>query len=90
MSGCPLRGDELHSAAIITTGAGAKTKQIHDRMPVILHPEDWGTWLSTETEKDELKGLLKSAPDNGLEMYPVSTRINTATYDEPDCVGAVT
>ena len=30
-------GDELHSATIITTGAGAKTQHIHDRMPVACH-----------------------------------------------------
>ena len=58
-------------------------------MPVILQPEDWDAWLSNDTDKDELKGLLKPALDHVLETYPVSTRVNTATYEAPDCVEAI-
>lgn len=78
--------EELRSATIIVTEAGARTKPIHDRMPVILPPEAWSTWLSPETPKKELLELLRSAPDETVEAYPVSTRVNRPGNDDAGCV----
>ena len=41
----PLTGDWLQSFAIITTTANELTAEVHDRMPVILHPRDYDRWL---------------------------------------------
>ena len=59
-------------------------RPIHNRMPVILKREDEGQWLNKE-EKDSIKllNLLKPAPDQEYEAYPVSTRVNKATNDDP-------
>ncbi len=39
------QGNELWSYAIITTTPNAEMTSVHDRMPVILHPDDWELWL---------------------------------------------
>lgn len=67
----------LHSCTIITTEANATMEPVHDRMPVILPPSAWGTWLDRENQDlVELHGLLVPAPDNLLTMHPVATDVN--------------
>jgi putative SOS response-associated peptidase YedK len=79
-------GDELRSATIIVKDAGVTTKTIHDRMPVVLPPEAWDTWLSKETPKKDLHALLQSANDDALTMYPVSTWVNDAHNNDVSCI----
>ena len=68
-----LRGDALHSCTIITTTANEDMAVVHDRMPVLLAPDTWATWLDeTNHDLDALGGLLVPAPAGGLELYPVA------------------
>lgn len=77
-------GSELDTCAIITTGANKTLAPIHDRMPVILAPKDWDAWLLTpETEARDLLPLLRPAPDDLLEAYEISTRVNRVANDDP-------
>ena len=72
-------GDEVtvRSATIITGAANQAMSAIHDRMPVILPPSEWETWLSPEQHDTELLGkLLVPAPDRLITMHPVSTDVN--------------
>lgn len=78
--------EELRTATIIVTDAGAKTKPIHDRMPVILPAEAWGTWLAPDSSKGELLGLLRSAPDEVLDVYPVGTWVSNSVNEGERCV----
>jgi putative SOS response-associated peptidase YedK len=56
-------GSEVRSATIITTDANDIVAPIHNRMPVILHPEDYGLWLDPDfDEKEPLTTLLKPYP----------------------------
>jgi putative SOS response-associated peptidase YedK len=58
-------GSELESAAIITSGPNAEIARIHDRSPVIIHPQDFETWLNHEnTSEKEAAELLKPPPDD--------------------------
>jgi putative SOS response-associated peptidase YedK len=73
------REEALHSCTIITTDANATMAEIHHRMPVILPPGAWGTWLDRdEDDLDTLGRLLVPAPDDLLAMHPVSTEVNNA------------
>ncbi len=74
-------GGEIDSACIITTSANATLAPIHARMPVMIAPEDFEVWLTGET--DEAMALLAPAPDDLLEAYPVSDRVNKADADDP-------
>jgi putative SOS response-associated peptidase YedK len=39
------RGNWIKSCSILTTTPNAVTSAIHDRMPVILNPDDYDVWL---------------------------------------------
>lgn len=73
-------GEIVRSFAIITTAANAVMAPIHERMPVILEPEDWPLWLG------EIKGdpacLLHPAAEGVLRCWPVSTRVNSPANND--------
>ena len=73
-------GSDLHTFSIITTSPNRLMENIHDRMPVILHPDDEKRWLS-ETESPELESLLKPFDENLMTAYPVSKLVNSPTND---------
>jgi putative SOS response-associated peptidase YedK len=59
-------------------------KEIHHRMPVILHPEDYELWLDSDfDEKEALTSLLKPYPADAMEAYTVSRRVNKPSNNEP-------
>jgi putative SOS response-associated peptidase YedK len=73
-------GSEIDTAAIVTTDASNPLMPIHERMPVVLAPEDFEKWLSAAPE--EAAALLKPAPDDLFALTPVSTRVNSADNDD--------
>jgi putative SOS response-associated peptidase YedK len=79
----PERPDEkLRSCTIITTDANEEVRSIHDRMPAILPPETWGSWLREDNDDvDALGRLLVPAPPRFVELYPVSTEVNNVRND---------
>ncbi len=81
------QGEILRTCTILTTRANATLKPLHDRMPVILRPQDYDVWLNPEeVENDALQSLLQPYDDQALIAYPVSTRVNRASYDSVDCL----
>ena len=61
--------------------------EIHDRMPVVIPPEQWATWLDpAPREPGELRALLEPREDIALAAYPVSTLVNNVRNDGPDLV----
>lgn len=57
---------------------------LHDRMPAILSPEDFDAWLDPKATPEQLKALLRSAPDGTLAMYPVSRAVNSPKNNGPE------
>jgi putative SOS response-associated peptidase YedK len=83
-------GSEVRSATIITTDANDVVAPIHNRMPVILHPEDYELWLDPDfDEKEPLSTLLKPYPAEAMEAYPVSRVVNSPSNNEPSCIESV-
>lgn len=77
----------IESCTILTTDAGGPVARLHDRMPVILEPEDFDHWLDPEEHRVErLRELLQPAAPGVLTMYPVSTFVNKATNEEAKCI----
>jgi hypothetical protein len=62
----------IASCTILIADANKFTSTIHDRMPVILEPENIGPWLKGEAGKE----LLKPAPEDALRMWPVSKSVS--------------
>jgi putative SOS response-associated peptidase YedK len=76
-------GERVRSCTIIMTAANALTRTIHDRMPVLIEPKDFGPWLSGEAGAE----LLRSARDDTLRLWPVSKRVNrTGNVDDPTLI----
>ncbi len=80
-------GDPLYSCSIVTTGANKAMSKVHNRMPVIVQPDDWDEWLAPEKLRDkELKRLLSAAPEDLLVLDPISNRVNNPRNDGPELV----
>lgn len=81
-------GEELDTAAIVTTAANPGLSTLHDRMPVIVAPEAFGVWLGEgegegAADLNAAMALIRPAPDDLLEAYPVSTEVNRVANDNP-------
>ena len=82
-----LEGEEVHSSAIITVAPNLLMAAIHNRMPAMLEKENEAAWLRGENrDMDAPLALLHPYPENGMEAYPVSRRINSPTGNEPDFI----
>jgi putative SOS response-associated peptidase YedK len=82
--------EEVHSCTIITGEANEKIRKVHDRMPVILPPKAWDTWLDPQQhDLDVLGRLLVPAPASLLDLHPVSTEVNTVRNKGPQLVNRV-
>ena len=80
-------GEELESCSIIVTDANEIMRPIHDRMPVILAPEDWDAWLETDAKDAQaLQNMLKPYPAEGMAAWPVSTKVNSPRNDSVECM----
>jgi putative SOS response-associated peptidase YedK len=79
--------EPVKSCTIIVTAANEFTRIIHDRMPVILDPVQFGPWLTGVAATE----LLKPAPEDLLQMWPVSRRVNSsrALGDDPALIEKV-
>ena len=70
-------GEVLETCTILTTEANKVLKPVHDRMPVILHPEDYDLWLDEDVRKSDFRQeLLRPFPAAEMKGYPVSTLVN--------------
>lgn len=77
----------IESCTILTTAASEPVARLHERMPVILEPEDFTRWLDPgEQRVERLRALLQPAAPGVLEMYPVSTYVNKASNEGEQCV----
>ena len=73
----------IESFTILTTSPNEQMRELHDRMPVILEPEEFATWLDPDTENaTALAPLLDPAPDGILSFHAVSTRVNKPQNDD--------
>lgn len=76
----------LRTCTIITRPANETIASLHDRMPVILAPEDEPDWLDTATPSGALAEILSGLPAARTRLTEVGTAVNDARHDEPDCL----
>jgi putative SOS response-associated peptidase YedK len=74
----------LRTCAIVTTAANEVMAPIHDRIPVVLDPQDWAAWLDPGTGPSGAVRLLQSPPSEWFEAYPVSSLVNNVRNDGPE------
>ena len=74
----------MKSCTIIVTAANDLTRKIHQRMPVVL--EQFEPWLTGAAGA----GMLKPAPEDMLQMWPVSRKVNRVGNDnDPTLIDAI-
>jgi len=80
-------GGILRTVCIITTAANAIMAPIHDRIPVIINPDNWQAWMVEPVEK--ISSLVSAYPDEELRMWPVSRQVNRTGEDDAGLIEPV-
>ena len=80
-------GTIIESCSILTTTANTMLANLHHRMPVILSKNTYDLWLDPGFKNvKELEYLLVPFDSALMRCFPVSTRVNAVSNDDPDCV----
>jgi putative SOS response-associated peptidase YedK len=80
-------GSEVRSCTIITTQPNQLMEKIHARMPVILPPLVYSSWLDPAEQNPEMiSKFLVPYPEEEMEAYPVSRLVNSPDNDVPECI----
>ena len=83
-------GEEIDTAAIITTRANHTLSAIHDRMPVFVPPQAFDLWLDcANVEADVAAALIAPAEESLLEAYEVSAAVNRVANDSSELITVV-
>ncbi len=86
----PASGDTsptIESCTIITAAADRFVAAYHDRMPVVLAPDDYARWLDPElTDASTLESLLAEATVPPWNIDLVGTHVNSPRHDDPACI----
>jgi putative SOS response-associated peptidase YedK len=81
-------GEPLKSCTMMVTNANDLARKIHDRMPVLLQPKDFDSWLAGTAGTK----VLRPAANDYLQAWPVSKRVNSsrAPSDDPTLIELIT
>jgi putative SOS response-associated peptidase YedK len=80
-------GERLRSFAIVTTAANELLAPVHDRMPVILGPENWPLWLGeAPASPARLKALLVPYRPDDMVIWPVDRRVGNVKNNDPSLI----
>ena len=80
-------GEEIESCAILTTEANELMRPIHNRMPVIIAPENYDAWLALDEQKPEtLAPLLASRNWPEMRATPIASYVNNVRNEGPLCI----
>jgi putative SOS response-associated peptidase YedK len=80
-------GKTVYSCSVITTAPNKLMEDIHNRMPVILTPEDEKVWLNSNTnDLNHLHQLLKPLSEDLMEAYEVSQLVNSPKNNSPNLI----
>jgi putative SOS response-associated peptidase YedK len=73
-------GERLKSCTMIITEPNEFVSEVHDRMPALLTENQFDPWLNGEAGTE----MLKPAPNDYLQRWPVSKRVNSSKADKDD------
>jgi putative SOS response-associated peptidase YedK len=76
---------EIQTFTIITTAANPVVHSIHERMPVIIGPEDRATWLAS-TDLKQIEPLFQPYLKEAMTAYPISTYVNKPDHNDEGCL----
>lgn len=83
-------GNELETCTILTCGPNEMMADLHERMPVILGPDEYDSWLDPDQQDaDAAARLLRPYPAGQMAAWPVSTYVNKAGNEGQRCIEPV-
>jgi putative SOS response-associated peptidase YedK len=83
-------GSEVDTGAILTTAANKDIARIHDRMPVVIRPEDFSRWMDCKTQEPrDVVDLMTPIDDDFFEAIPVSDLVNKVANMGPEILEPV-
>lgn len=75
----------VYSYTIITTDANKPMKELHDRMPALLLPEEFDPWLDPSNhDTDALQDLIRPWPDDDIDFYRVNDEVGNVRNNRPE------
>jgi len=79
--------EAIESCTLLTTAASPALIALHDRMPIIVGPEDYERWLDPDLQDPHaILSLTRSTTSDRLVFHPVSFRVNNPRNDDPGCI----
>jgi putative SOS response-associated peptidase YedK len=82
--------EPYRSCTIITREAGPCLKDIHDRMPSILHPDTYDTWLDQRNlDTKTLQEILGERTITEFKFRPVSKQVNSVKINDPSNIAGI-
>ncbi|WMJ73570.1 SOS response-associated peptidase [Cytophagaceae bacterium ABcell3] len=79
-------GKIIYTFSIVTTPANELLKELNNRMPLILKPEDESQWLDTTASPDDLGKLIQPFNGDKMSYYKSHRIVNSPDYDIPECL----
>lgn len=79
----------IETFTVLTTRPSGDILPVHDRMPVVLSGSAAADWLDPEKSAEELLQLCRPLPEGSLRRYRVTPRMNSVTFDTPECLQPV-
>jgi putative SOS response-associated peptidase YedK len=78
------------TCTVLTTSAEDNLGKIHDRMPLLVEPDKFATWLDPRvSDSDKLRSVLVPAAPGRLDAYPVSKAVNNVRNNGPELVDPI-
>jgi len=83
-------GQMEETCAILTQAAEGDLARIHERMPLIITPDQYEQWLSPlKSQEKNLLSFINPLKSQSLKVYPVSTKVNLANFESLECIQAL-
>ena len=82
-------GKVIKSFTIITQEADPLIAHLHDRMPLILLPEQEKLWIDASVPTKDVINNLQPVPGDWITWYRVSDRVNKVTENDAGLIEAV-
>ncbi|KKZ89365.1 SOS response-associated peptidase [Rhizobium phaseoli] len=79
-------GIDIRSFAVVTCRSNEMISAVHNRMPVVLRPEDYERWLSPDPDP---RGMMKPFDAKSMTMWPIARRVSTARKIGPEALRRV-
>ncbi len=79
-------GEEIHSFTILTIEPNELMAELHNRMPVILRPDEASAWIDPQREAEALVHHLRPYEADQMRAYPVSQAVGNVRHDYPQLI----